>query len=72
MKQNRSGFPKFQGILQRREQSLQHTTYMVAVKWHGERDEYMLSTVHDSSMIPTGKKNSNTGEQILKPLCINE
>jgi hypothetical protein len=32
----------------------------------------MLSTVYDSSMVSTGKRNLLTGEEILKPLCVKE
>jgi hypothetical protein len=32
----------------------------------------MLSSVHDSSMAPPRKRNSNTDKEILKPLCIKE
>jgi hypothetical protein len=32
----------------------------------------MFSPVHDSSMAPTWKRHSNTGQKILKPWCIKE
>jgi hypothetical protein len=72
IRKNRSGFPVFQEELQQGEQSVLHTANMLALKWHDKRDVYMLSTVHDSSMVSTGKKNSLTGEEILKPLCVKE
>jgi hypothetical protein len=72
VKQNRSGFPKFQGTLQRGEQSVQHNANMVAIKWHDKRDVYVLSTVHDSSLIAVEKRKSNSSKEILIPLCIKE
>ena len=45
---------------------------MLALKWHDKRDVYMLSTVHDSSILSTGIRNSLAGEEILKPLCVKE
>jgi hypothetical protein len=67
VKQNLCGFPKFQGISQREEQSAQYTAYIFALKWHDKKDIYMFSPVHDSSMAPTWKRHSNTGQKILKP-----
>ncbi len=72
VKPNRCGFPKFQGTFQRGEQSVQHTANMLAVKWYDKKDVYISSTVHDFSMVPREKRNPNTSEEILKPLCISE
>jgi hypothetical protein len=72
VKKNRSGFPKFQRTLQRGEQSVQHTPNMIAIKWHDKKDVFMLSTVHNSTMVLTEKRRSDTSDEILKPLCIIE
>lgn len=72
VRKNCSGFPIFEENLQQGEQSARHTSNLLALKWHDKKDVYMLSTVHDSSMVSTGRKNSTTGEEILKPVCIKE
>ena len=72
IRKNRFGFPVFQEKLQQGGQSVLHTANMLALKWHGKRDVYMLSTVHESSMVSTGKTNSLTDEEIMKPLCVKE
>ena len=72
VRKNRSGFPLLQENLQQGEQSSLHRDSMLALKWHDKKDVYMLSTVHDSSMISTGRKNSATGEELLKPLCVKD
>jgi hypothetical protein len=40
--------------------------------WKDKRDVRMISTIHDTSVSNTGKKNRKTGEDIVKPVCINQ
>ena len=40
--------------------------------WKDKRDVRMISTIHDISVSDTGKKNRKTGEDIVKPVCINQ
>ena len=45
---------------------------MIAIKRHGQKDEYILSTVHDSSMASIRKGSSNTFKGILKIIRVEE
>ncbi|XP_076160842.1 piggyBac transposable element-derived protein 4 isoform X4 [Ptiloglossa arizonensis] len=38
--------------------------------WKDAREVRMISTIHDASFCSTGRKNRDSGEEIIKPMCI--
>lgn len=47
-----------------------HQSPLLALKWHDKREIYLLTTLHNDSVGPSGKTNRSTGEPILKPQCV--
>uniref|UniRef100_G1Q6F5 PiggyBac transposable element-derived protein domain-containing protein n=1 Tax=Myotis lucifugus TaxID=59463 RepID=G1Q6F5_MYOLU len=45
---------------------------ILLLAWKDKRVVRMISTIHDTSVSTTGKKNRKMGENIVKPTCIKE
>ena len=43
---------------------------MLVLTWYDKRQVSMLSTVHDASIVQTGKDDRTTGKPIEKPIVI--
>lgn len=49
-----------------------HTDNLLALRWNDKKDVNMLSTTHESVMVPTGKVQLKTRQPEMKPLCAKE
>ena len=43
---------------------------VILLIWKDKRLVRMVTTIHDASIVPTGKEDRRTGHQITKPTCI--
>ena len=72
VRSNRAGLPIFEEIEQHGAQVFYHTNNLLELQWNDKRDVTMLSTIHESIMVPTGKVHFATKQQKIKPLCVKE
>jgi hypothetical protein len=56
--------------LKKDERTFCHRGDILLLVWKDKRDMHMISTIHDASMILTGKKYRKIGDEIKKPFCI--
>jgi hypothetical protein len=70
---NRIHLTNFQTInLEQYQQVFRRTDILLALKLKGRRDVHMLSTIHETNMVPTGKIDHITKNPRMKPICIKE
>ena len=70
---NRIHLTNFQTMkLEQYQQVFRHTDILLALKWKDRRDVHMLSTIHETNMVPTGKIDHITKNPRMKPICIKE
>jgi hypothetical protein len=66
------GLPKFEEKISKSQQVYKSTNNMLALKWYDKREVIMLSTIHQSHMEFTGKKDPNTKQPIQKPISTSD
>ena len=47
--------------------ALTNNSEILILKWRDNRDVHMITTIHDGSMVQSGKRDIQTGAPILKP-----
>ncbi|XP_054283337.1 piggyBac transposable element-derived protein 4-like [Macrosteles quadrilineatus] len=67
---DRQGLPKKLPKLEVGQVDVHHTDVMSYERWQDKREVRVLSTMHNSEMLPTGKTNWETGQMILKPKSV--
>ena len=73
VKVNRRDLPNFQALkLSQNEQISFHTDILLALKWKNKRTVHMISTIHGTQMITTGKVDYQTGRRIAKPISVKD
>lgn len=70
VRKNRRGMPDLKTKLKVGEVQSANTKRMMALKWLDRREVFMLSSLHDSSLLNTNKSNRKSGEIIKKPKCV--
>ena len=67
---NRKVMPTFKKKLKKGEIDCHCSDELLVLTWHDKWDVRMLTTVHNTSVVPTNKVNHKTGEVKHKPQCI--
>lgn len=49
-----------------------YSDLLLALKWKDRRDVHMLSTIHETNIVPTGKTDHISKNLRMKPICIKE
>ena len=64
--------PNFPKKMKKGDVEFQHKGDLLAVKWHDKRDVHVLSSVHSSQMVQSGRVDFSTGSMKVKPTCVME
>lgn len=72
VRNNRKEMPKFTKNLKRGERRCMSTDKIMVLQWRDKRIVHMLTTFHEDTVVTTAKTNRETGESIVKPLCIDQ
>jgi hypothetical protein len=69
---NRKGMPKLTKNKKGEVQAFYSAAPLMALKWQEKKSVTVLSTMHDSGMIPTLNENRTTGLPKIKTKCVDE
>jgi hypothetical protein len=70
VRKTRKNMPKMEQKLRKGEINFRSTGSLLALKWSDKREVWMLTTCHNSEMVPTEKEDRKTGVSVRKPKCV--